>query len=233
MIGRCPRTESVGIGVATFSLAVGGSCPFFKVGVAAMASQAYGNPRLSPIAIRLMAEGGTPSEALAELGAHDEFIEYRQLGAVAVDGAAAARTGSRVRPWCGDVVGDGFVAMGNGLKDQGVLDAMAGAFTESAGEGLDERLVRALEAGRDAGGQHPPGGQHRTERSAAVVVYGADDWALLNLRVDLHEKAVDELRRVLTEYRPYIPYYRQRAANPPELPAQADFAARLAAESAG
>ena len=64
--------------------------------------------------------------------------------------------------------------------------------------------MAALEAGRDAGGQH--GGQ----RSAAILVYGAKTFAEVDLRVDLHREPVGELRRIYDEYKLAIPYYNLR-----------------------
>ena len=76
------------------------------------------------------------------------------------------------------------------------------------------RLLRGIEAGRDAGGQH--GGQ----QSAALLVYEDRSFAHVDLRVDVHPEPVGELRRVFDAYRPAIPYYnlRQVDARVPPLP---------------
>jgi uncharacterized Ntn-hydrolase superfamily protein len=73
---------------------------------------------------------------------------------------------------------------------------------------LEDRLMAALEAGRDAGGQH--GGQ----RSAAILVHGAKTFAEVDLRVDLHPEPVGELRRIFDAYKPAIPYYNRRQVDP-------------------
>ena len=85
---------------------------------------------------------------------------------------------------------------------------MRGRFTATARLPLEERLLQALEAGRDAGGQI--GGQV----SAALLVYDQDRFARIDLRVDQHDEPVGELRRVFEAYRPYIPYYIQRQRDP-------------------
>jgi uncharacterized Ntn-hydrolase superfamily protein len=74
--------------------------------------------------------------------------------------------------------------------------------------------MRTIEAGRDAGGQH--GGQ----QSAALLVVDDRPFAYVDLRVDVHEEPVGELRRVFDAYRPAIPYYnlRQVDARVPPLP---------------
>ena len=88
------------------------------------------------------------------------------------------------------------------------LDAMRDRFIATAGRPFEERLLSALESGRDAGGQI--GGQV----SAALLVYDQDKFARIDLRVDQHDEPVGELRRVFEAYRPYIPYYVQRQRDP-------------------
>jgi len=90
---------------------------------------------------------------------------------------------------------------------------MAAAYHGADGEILEERLMRAIEAGRDAGGER--GGQF----SSALVVVGNDAYGRTDLRVDWVDKsgprdAVDDLRRIFDGYKPMIPYYEERPANP-------------------
>jgi uncharacterized Ntn-hydrolase superfamily protein len=117
------------------------------------------------------------------------------------------------------------------LAGDAVLDAMAGAFVGSRGAALPERLLQAIEAGRDAGGQ-AGGTGHLPERSAALVVHHRDDHPELDLRVDFHGHAVEELRRIHDEYSLYLPLYRMRAENPPSAPPQEVYVAQLEAQRA-
>jgi len=107
-----------------------------------------------------------------------------------------------------------------------VVDSIARAYEDSVAESFDRRLLAAIEAGRDAGGQVGNDG-HMTERSAGLFVYGAYDHAELDLRVDLHDKAVDELRRAFEEYELYRGYYKERGKNPRQAIPQYQFEARL------
>jgi uncharacterized Ntn-hydrolase superfamily protein len=108
---------------------------------------------------------------------------------------------------------------------------MAKAYEAASAETFERRLLRAIEAGRDAGGQVGNEG-HMTERSAAVRVLGEFDHTELDLRVDLHDKAVDELRRAFEEYELYRGYYRERGKDPRNAISQAEFVARLAQREA-
>jgi uncharacterized Ntn-hydrolase superfamily protein len=220
VIGRCPRSGRLGVGLATFSLAVGGYCPAIRAGLGAVSSQAFVNPRLAPLALNLLALGHTAQRVMAMLSAEDPHIAYRQIGLVDGAGMGAAHTGDRTRPWAGHLVGDGFLVMGNVLAGPHVLEAMAKAFATQAGAELDERLLAALAAGRDAGGQQAADGSHLPERSASLHVHHDEPVAELDLRVDVHTTAVDELQRVHGAYRPYLPYYALRARRPDQTPPQ-------------
>ena len=95
-----------------------------------------------------------------------------------------------------------MVAMGNGLISERTATAMAEPFRRMKGDDLENRLMSALEAGRDAGGQH--GGQH----SAALVLYRAHEYAAgATFRSTSMSKPIGELRRVFDLYRPQIEYY--------------------------
>jgi uncharacterized Ntn-hydrolase superfamily protein len=95
---------------------------------------------------------------------------------------------------------------------------MANAFEASAGQELDERLLRALEAERDAGGQ--PQGQ----RSSFLVLHDREHYPLMDLRVDAHDEPIGELRRLHTLYKPYVPLYYYLRPNRPDIaPSQAEW----------
>ncbi|MBT7665271.1 MAG: DUF1028 domain-containing protein [Rhodospirillaceae bacterium] len=217
---RCARTGQLGIGIATYSLAVGGYCPAIRGGFGAVSTQAFVNLKLGTLALRLMEQGYSPSKVMAELSDDDPDFTYRQVGIVDGDVQTAVYTGENTRPWSGHVRGDGFITMGNVLAGEGVVTAMAEAFAANGAEDLDERLLRTLEAGRDAGGQQAGDGTHLNERSAAVITHSHRDYAHMDLRVDAHDTAVEELRRVHSVYKPFEPYYQLRHVDPAKTPAQ-------------
>jgi len=222
IIGRCRRTRQLGIGITTWSLGVGGYCPFVKSNVAALSSQAAADPRLGRLAMRLLEFGYSPARVIQELRSTDPHFEHRQIGIVDKDGNAVVHTGTSTRPWTGHLTGDGYASMGNTSDSEKVVQAMARVFEETEDLDLDERLLLSLEAGRDAGGQraaHPESANQ--DRSAALIVYEFEEYALMDLRVDAHATAIQELRRVRDEYKPYIPlYYELRVKQPDKAPAQ-------------
>ena len=206
--GRCERTGQLGIAITTSSINVGARCPHVKANVGTVATQAITDPRLGPLGIQLLGRGYSASKVLEELAASDPWIEYRQLGVVDWDGNSAARTGSSNHDWKGHIAKRNYVSMGNYLVGEQVVEAMAQAFEKYEQDSLEERLMRGIEAGRDAGGQ--PQGQS----SAAIYVYDREPYSLVDLRVDHHEEPVGELRRVLELFKPQIPYYRIQPMKP-------------------
>jgi uncharacterized Ntn-hydrolase superfamily protein len=190
-------------------------------------TQAFVNQGNNPLALRLLAQGFTPGRVLEELAANDPDIAYRQIAVIDRDGQAVAYSGPKNRGYSGHKIGEGYVAMGNVLAGHHVVEAIAKAYESDPNEAFERRLLHAIEAGRDAGGQVGNDG-HLTERSAAVVVYSAYDHADLDLRVDLHDHAVDELRRAFEEYEPYRAYYRDRGNNPKDAVPQDVFVSQLA-----
>jgi uncharacterized Ntn-hydrolase superfamily protein len=208
IVGRCPGTGRLGIATATRSLAVGARVPHVAPRSGAVAIMAIADERLGHRALTLLAQGNKAPAVIEALVAGDANPEFRQLGVIDDDGFRAARTGKRNRDFADHRIGAHHIALGNVLMGPHVLDAIEGGFTADPAAPLEDRLMTALEAGRDAGGQH--GGQ----RSAAILVYGAKTFAEINLRVDIHREPVGELRRIFDAYKPAIPYYNLRQADP-------------------
>jgi uncharacterized Ntn-hydrolase superfamily protein len=227
IIARCPRTGQFGIGIASYSIAIGmygdGAV---RANTGVTLTQGFPNPRNNYLAINLLAQGRTAGQALTELIGNDPDSEYRQIALVDRENNAVAHTGSNLRKWAGHRIGKGYVAFGDVLAGQQVVDALAAGFEAAPQAGLDEQLLAALEAGRDAGGM--AGGKGRLpERSAAMIVWGNRTYNEVDLRVDLHDRAVDELRRIYIDYKPSIAYYEERARSPRNAVPAMEFADML------
>lgn len=180
------------------------------------------DPALGPLGINLLKLGYSAQRVLDEIAASDPHIEMRQICVIDRDGNAAARTGARNTHWSGALVRRGLVAMGNNLVSERTVGAMGEAWDALAQLELEDRLLAALAAGRDAGGQN--GGQH----SAALLSYDRKVYAYCDLRVDEHEEPVGELRRLYGRIRPLLPFYYGRPANPDEYGREDDWLAREA-----
>ncbi len=188
----------VGCAVQSKYFAVGNVVPWARAEVGAVATQAAGIAVYGPRALAELAASASPEEAIERVLAGDDGRETRQLGVVAADGRAAAHTGSACPDWAGHRVGDGYAVQGNILTGEAVVEGMESAFLGTPGT-LAERLVAALEAGQEAGGDA------RGEQSAAIVIEragGASEGRegldrVCDLRVDDHPRPIAELRRLL------------------------------------
>jgi uncharacterized Ntn-hydrolase superfamily protein len=213
IVARCPRQGLLGIALTSSPIAAAARCSFIRANLGAVSTQAYAHPGLGPLALNLLELGYTPEKALDEIRSSDRFPEHRQLGIVDRNGRSAVFTGKDSLDWRGHRNGLNYVVMGNYLVNGDVVPAMEDAWLSSEDEILEERLVRAVEAGKDAGGEK---GGHL---SAGLLVYGRDTYARTDLRVDFHRgpagtDAVNLLRDLFEEYRPMIPYYEERPENP-------------------
>jgi uncharacterized Ntn-hydrolase superfamily protein len=180
----------LGVGVASKYLAVGAVCSHTRAEVGAISTQAYGNPYLGIDGLDMLQNGTGAQETLGQLLSQDPGREKRQLIIIDQQGETAAYTGGLVNPWNGHRAGEGYVVAGNLLTGPAVIQAMAAAFERTVDEELAERLLRALEAGQQVGGDR------RGQQAAHLQVVHADAWKYVDLRVDEHPEPIVELRRI-------------------------------------
>ncbi len=180
-------TGQVGTAAMTAMLGVGKLVAHARPRGGAAASQAIMNPYLAIDGLRLMAEGAPADVALEQLIAADPGREGRQVGLVDLQGRSASHTGSAPEDWKGHRTGDGYACQGNRLAGPEVLDAAVAAFEDSHGQPLVARLLAALRAGEDAGGDTK--GHH----SATLVIFQDEAYPLWDLRIDDAEDPLQEL----------------------------------------
>jgi len=219
VIGHCPRTHQIGIAVATYSIAFGSFTQGVHNAFGVVMSQANGRRANAPLAQSLLQQGLSSRSVLATLVQNDTHESHRQIAVMTRDGVGVVHTGARVQGWAGDKTGAHYSVFGNVLAGEHVLKAMEATFNESPARPLVERLICALESGRDAGGQAFKD-RKLPERSACVIVMDRKTYAAWDLRVDLHKTAVEELRRLYSVFKPYQPYYEDREEDPSSCPTQ-------------
>lgn len=214
IIGRCERTGAFGAAITTSDLAVGGRCVRLSHGKGAMLSQHRTDSRLGDLGISLLAEGASAAETISKVSASSDDIDWRQLGALDATGKAAVYHGRRMYSIYTHTIAKNCLALGNILANDQVTVRMAAAFSADDSLPLAERLMRALEAGRDAGGEILG-----PLRSAALRVSGEHGLDAQDLRVDMSEiTAVEDLRVVLNAYADREEVLRQVALSPDSLP---------------
>ncbi|WP_309571937.1 DUF1028 domain-containing protein [Deinococcus sp.] len=187
---RCNRTGQLGVAVSTAVPGVGMLCPFVQAGVGAVATQSFVNPYLGLWGLEYLASGASAAETLELLKTRDDGLALRQFAVVDRHGGSAAYSGEGCDGWYGHLTGPDYAVAGNMLVGAATLDAMTSSFAARPDDVLVERLLAALQAGQDAGGDK------RGRQSAAVKVFSTEAYPLVDLRVDEHHDPVPELRRV-------------------------------------
>src|ERR671937_771309 len=185
-----------GVAVQSKFLAVGSLVTWAEPHVGALATQAYANPRYGPDGLTLLRRDCSASEVIERLTAADEGRDHRQVGVVDRRGRGATYTGSECYDWAGGRTGPCYAAQGNILVSAATVDALAETFESGGEKPLARRLVDCLAAAQAAGGDS------RGQQSAALLVvepeggYAGLTDVLVDLRVDDHERPIEELRRL-------------------------------------
>jgi uncharacterized Ntn-hydrolase superfamily protein len=192
------EAQQWGVSVQSKFLSVGSVVPWAEPHVGAVATQAYANPRYGPNGLQLLREGLSAQEVIDRLTGEDEGRDHRQLGVVDAQGNAATYTGRECMNWAGGRTGTNYAAQGNILVSAETVDALAETFEASAGRPLADRLIDCLAAAQAAGGDS------RGQQSSALLVvqrdggYAGMSDVVVELRVEDHERPIEELRRIHT-----------------------------------
>lgn len=201
IVGRSISGTQIGVAVASKFLAVGSYVPAATIH-GALATQAKTNMALRKEGLAMLEKGMPASEVLEKFFETDPKKNLRQAGIVDANGQAATFTGSDCKPWAGgraESHADGsFAIQGNLLVGPEVIDAMMASWCNGdANTPLPWRLLTALEAGQDAGGDK------RGQQASALYVIekgkgfeGTSD-VLVDLRCDNSDAPISELKRLL------------------------------------
>lgn len=220
ILATCAKTGKTGFATSTSTPVVGWRPAKAVPNRGVVCIQALGDYRKLLLAQKLMEQGHLPQKILDDLSTGDPDIEYRQIAILDLEGRSAVYTGPPVWKWCGQVVGADHIATGNSVVDEGVVRAMSEAYAASAGEELEDRLIKSLLAAREAGGQ--ASGQ----TSAVIRVCGRREHPLVDLRIDKHPEPIGALSELFDWYRPLIPYF----ADPAGAPSPITYEAHLAVQ---
>ena len=202
IVARDPTTGELGVAVQSHWFSVGPIVPWAEAGVGAVATQSFVDPSYGKNGLDLMRSGTSAPEALKQLLAKDEGREVRQVAMIDAQGRVDAWTGKNDIQAAGHIVGTNFSAQANLMLNNRVWPAMARAFENTKGD-LAERMLAALDAAQDAGGDI------RGRQSAALIVVTGkptgQPWKdrIFDLRVDDSPQPLIELRRLVRLQRAY------------------------------
>ena len=215
-------TQEIGIALTTVTINAGRITPFhhgllpsWNERGLVVTPQATVNPHNAHKMFELWDQGQSFAEIELELSRFDKHWIWRQVGAVTAAGEVYAYTGADAWTHASHIAGEGSLALGNFMDGPGPVEAMAAALEAGRELPMDQRLMQALEAGRDAGGQADPEAGHVPELFAMIQVFnGRQPWPAVDLRVDFDLDAVSKLRRLLTQTKRLDPVFQAMHENP-------------------
>ena len=197
-----PSTRDLGVAVHSRYFSVGSVVPWAEARVGAIATQSFVNVSYGPRGLQMLKKGLAAKDVVKKLTGEDEARDFRQVGVVDSEGDVAAFTGKKCLKWAGSKIGEGYIALGNILASEEVVDNMGERF-ESTKDDLAGKLVAALMGGEEAGGDT------RGRQSASLLVVrkeggrGGYGDRHIDLRVEDHLNPIEELERLLTLSRVY------------------------------
>ena len=212
IVARSDDASLFGVAIASSSPAVAARCSRARAGIGAVATQNITDPELGWRMLEGLRCGASAQEAIEGVLASTPFGDYRQLLAIGQDGPPASHSGSHALGTVATAPGRHAVAAGNLLASQRVPVAMLAAFEAARGPFAD-RLLAALRAGSDAGGEAGP------VHSAGLLVVREVPWPIVDLRVDWSDAdPIADLAAIWTRYAPQVEDYVRRALSPADAP---------------
>lgn len=196
IIARDPRTGSMGVATQSQAFAVGSSVPWAAAGFGIVATQSMGEPMYGELGLDSLRAGLTAAEALTALRSVDPHPERRQVGMVDRYGDIEVYTGEACVGAAGHAIADDCAALANIVAGPRVWESMIEAYADCESDWLPHRLVAALRAAEEAGGDE------RGRRSAAILVVREErsgrPWrdSIADLRVDDHDDPVAQISRM-------------------------------------
>ena len=222
---REASTGRFGLAITTSSLCVGSRCPFARADVGAVLTQHRTDPRLGPIGLDLLSQGQSADQTLAILTEGRDDSKWRQVAVVDAQGRTAAYHGSEIYSIHGHAAAEGAIALGNILASDRIPQAMLDGYLDSPDRPFETRLMLALQAGLDAGGELKP------VRSAAILIVDKDPFPWMDLLIDRANYPVAELADLVNAYAPTADGFRVRVVNPEVVANDAELVALNAAMS--
>ena len=202
-----------GVAITTSSICVASRCPWARAGVGAAATQNITDPQLGSALLDLLERGFNAHQAIRIVTEGVENIAYRQLTVIDSTGAVASFSGSKTLGINQVTDGINCIGAGNLLANTSVPGAMTDSFASNSDLHLGERLLTALEAGLEAGGEKGP------VKSAGLLVVSHYSWPLVDLRCDWDDHGpIKKLRDLWKGYQPQMDDYITRAVNPSAAP---------------
>ena len=196
-------TGELAVGVQSHWFSVGTAVPWAEAGVGVVATQSFVDKSYGTKGLALLKQGLTAQQALDNLVKADEGRDVRQVSIIDNVGNVATHTGKKCIQYASHLKGDNFSVQSNMMLGGKVCESMAAAFKKSSGKPLAERILIALDAAQQVGGDI-----RGMQAAALLVVPGkatGQPWneRTVDLRVDDHTTPLKELRRLYNVHLAY------------------------------
>ncbi|SFS57920.1 Uncharacterized conserved protein, Ntn-hydrolase superfamily [Sulfitobacter marinus] len=218
---------SIGLIVASKFFACGAAVPYVS-GSCAIASQAFCNPIWGTEGRARMMAGESAKDVLQDLVARDQGRAIRQAHMMDTSGNFAAHTGAECVDFAGHILHEDHSVAGNMLAGPRVIEATSEAFIKNSNLAFADRLITAMKAGEEAGGDK------RGRQAAGLVIHCGEDHPWLDLRADDHADPLSELARLwnvaqerYVHFAKGMPTKARFSGNPTRDSIDADIAAAL------
>ena len=190
IVAKDEATGQIGISVASRFFACGSLVPHIAAD-AAIASQAFVNPLWGVEGLPRLSAGEAANAVMADLVARDQGQSIRQAHMIDRTGGIAQHTGADCVPWAGHISAPGISVAGNMLAGPQVIEATLKAYQEARETPFAERMLIAMQAGEEAGGDK------RGRQAASLKIHDGQPYPIVDLRADDHSDPLSELRRLL------------------------------------
>lgn len=211
---RCARTGMFGIAVSSSSPAVAARCAHARAGVGVVATQNITDPTLGPKGLDLLAQGLSADEVMARFATEAPHFDYRQVVVLDRTGHSVGHSGKKTLGTHTIVHAPDVAAAGNLLSSTAVPQAMVDTFLAMPDAPLGDRLVAAMQAAVEAGGEEGP------VHSVGMLLVDKVAWPVADLRIDWSDGDVmAELEALWELWVPQMDAYVTRALDPSTAPA--------------
>lgn len=212
LVARCADTGMFGVAISSSSPAVAARCSYARAGVGAVASQNVTDPSLGPRTLDLMGQGLSAVDAVQKVKTSAAHIDYRQILAIDPQGQTAIHSGAQVLGNWNEAQGRDVASGGNLLANPDIPAAIVAGFETASGH-LGDRLIAAMRAGLQAGGEAGP------VHSAGILLVDALSWPVADLRCDWTEECpIEAIATAWKIYKPQLQDYVRRALDPSAAP---------------
>lgn len=206
------NSRQLAAAISSSSISVASRCLHWRPRTGIALSQNITDPRLGQRMLSLLADGVSIEDAITATVHSTPFSGYRQLALIDQQGNTGLFSGDGVLGCFASAEGRHCVAAGNLLDNEDVPKAMIESFEQSSGS-FGMRVLNALKAGVDAGGEAGP------LHSAGLLIGGEVSWPLAELRIDWDNNPIEKMMAGWAVYEPQIEDYVKRALDPSEAPA--------------